>query len=882
MVANPWVDWPLVGREPELREFAHRVVHANGSLVLAGPAGVGKTRLAAELCDRCVRAGLAAVTVTGTSSSADIPFGAFAPLLPPLDRELIGRVDARADLLRRTAATLVEEAAPRRLVLVIDDAHVLDGASATLAYQMATTTAASVVATFRTGEASPPPITGLWKDNVAVRHDVAGLTTHGVGELLSAVLSGPVDPTVVGDLLTRSDGNVLFLRELVIGALDSGALRNDGGLWRLRGQLAISHRLIELVSSRLGALTPDELALLELVAVGEPIGVNELTALGDTAVAEVLERKQLLVSTTEGQHLAIRFTHPIYSEVIRNQTPALRRQSLARALAIAVEQAESTRRDDLLRVAVWRLEGGGGTAEQMLAAAAEARWRYDFSLAERLVRIAQATGAGPRADLLAAQLASLQGRGEVAESEFASLAEVADVDALRGAVAISRIDNLAFYLGRTDEGIMVAREAEAALTDRGWRDQIKARRSALVLSTNGPRAAAQVAAPLLQEAKGEALVWAAQVAAFSLGRLGRIADGLEATARGHAAHLMVEKPLDWYPWTHEFFRCQLLAWSGQFHDARALASAHYERALTERSGEAQAWFAWQRASMVGEQGNVVSSVRNGREAVALFRELGRPQFMAFALTYLALALALGGQGQEATSALRTLDELGMSDVCMGVDPHQARAWAAVALSDLPRARRLFREAASTATEIGDVVGHVAALHGLARLGHAREVHADIRRVAERIEGDLVRVRVAHVGALVRDDAGRLSDVADAFESMGADLLAAESAADAAVALRKSGDHRRITAAERRAQLLAERCEGAGTPALTRVATPVSLSPAERDAALLAAAGRSNKDIARELQLSVRTVEGRLQRAYARLGVGSRRELSAALESKDGG
>lgn len=77
-------------------------------------------------------------------------------------------------------------------------------------------------------------------------------------------------------------------------------------------------------------------------------------------------------------------------------------------------------------------------------------------------------------------------------------------------------------------------------------------------------------------------------------------------------------------------------------------------------------------------------------------------------------------------------------------------------------------------------------------------------------------------------------------------------------------------------MLAERCEGAVTPALSRIDAPALLSPAERDTALLAAAGRSNKEIAQELHLSVRTVEGRLQRAYTRLGVGSRRELAEAL------
>lgn len=877
MVADIWADWPMVGREAELQEFADLVIHQKASLVLAGPAGVGKTRLASELTDRCVRAGLAAVSVTGTSSSVEIPLAAFAPLLPPLDPELVGRVDARADLLRRTATTLVESASPRRMVLFVDDGHSLDDASATLVYQLATTTSASVIVTVRASEAAPQPITKLWKDNLAVRRDVGGLTAHGVGELLSTALRGPVDPGTVAELCERCDGNVLFLRELVLGAVSSQTLRADGGIWRLCGPLTVSDRLSELIRARLDALTAEELRLLELVAVGEPLAIAELTALGEPDVAERLERKKVLVSQIEGLELKVRFAHPLYGDVIRNQTPALRRRALASALADAVEAVGSPGRDDLLRVAVWRLEGGGGTAALMLSAAREARWRYDFALAERLVRAAQACNAGPQADVLAAQLASLQGRGDVAEQEFAALTAAAADDDLRGAVAISRIDNLAFYLGRPAEGIAVAEQAEGVLRDQAWRDQIQARRSALVFSLNGPRAGAAVATPLLERADGEALVWAAQVAAFTLGRLGQIEAGLQATERGYAARLRVQTPMDWYPWTHLFFRCQLLSWSGRFADADALATAQYETALAEHSGEAQAWFAWHFVSVVGEQGNVDSAIRHGREAVVHFRELGRPQFMAFALTYLTMALALGGRAEEANDALRTLDGLGMSDSFMGVDPMQARAWTAAADGDLPTARRHLYDAAAQGRSIGDCVGASAALHALARLGHAREVLDDLSEMASRVQGRLVQVRRDHTLALAHADPDQLTEAARSFEAMGANLLAAEAAADAAVELRKSDEHRRLTAAERYAQSLAERCQGAITPALSRVSAPVTLTPAERDAALLAAAGRSNKEIARELHLSVRTVEGRLQRAYARLGVGNRRELADALE-----
>ncbi|MGQ4618932.1 AAA family ATPase [Nocardia sp. R7R-8] len=881
MDASVGIEWPLVEREREIGECADVIVRRGGSLILAGQAGVGKTRLSSEIRRRCERAGLATVWVTGLGAASNLPLGAFASMLPPADSEVTTRVDAVAELIRRTAARLVERAAPQRLVVFVDDAHLLDQVSATLVHQLVVRRAASVVATLRTGEELRDTITALWKDGSAQRREIEGISARGIAELLRAVLAGPVDPGAVAQFAERSDGNVLFLRELVIAALDRGALRDDGGIWRLRGEPGISERLAELIGARLSAMTADELSLLELVAVGEPLGIDELIELGDPLVAEQLERKKFLVTAMEGQDCVIRFAHPLYGEVVRGQMAGLRRRLLARSLADVAEQSGSNRREDSLRIAIWRLEGGGGTAEQMLAAARAARWRYDFALAERLTAAARSRDAGFPAELLAAQLASLQGHGEDAERQFAELAARVDNDAQRAAVALSRIDNVAFYLGRPAEGITLAREAEAASADSIWRDRIQARRSALVFSVEGPRAGAEVAAPLLDRADGNTLAWAAQVASFTFGRLGRIQAGLDATVRGRMAHRRTEEPLDWYPWTHLFFRCEVLSWSGRFEQAHVLAAEQYGQALRDHCAEAQAWFAWFYAGVVGEQGDIAASERHGREAVALFHELGRPQFMAFVLPYLAEALALGGRADEASAVLRELDALDTSDHFMGVDPLQARAWTAVAGGDLPLGRNLLQQAATKAEVIGDFVGRASALHGLARLGCAREVRAALDLEAERIEGDLVQARAAHARALARKDAGALLEASEAFESMAADLLAAEAAADAAVAVRASSDRRRVAAAERHARELAQRCAGVRTPALLQVRSPAVLTRGERDAAMLAAAGRSNKEIAAELHLSVRTVEGRLLRAYTRLGVGNRRELAAVLGAVEG-
>ena len=56
----------------------------------------------------------------------------------------------------------------------------------------------------------------------------------------------------------------------------------------------------------------------------------------------------------------------------------------------------------------------------------------------------------------------------------------------------------------------------------------------------------------------------------------------------------------------------------------------------------------------------------------------------------------------------------------------------------------------------------------------------------------------------------------------------------------------------------------------------ALTASERRAAQLAASGRTNREIAQELYLSVKTVESHLGRGFRKLGISSRTELAGAL------
>src|SRR5438132_3548678 len=165
--------WPLIGRGAELAFVADVMVAGEGGgIVLAGGPGVGKTRLASEVIKAAAGQRCATEWVAATRAGASIPFGSFAHLLPDL---VLSTVD-RLGVLRRIIDALITRANGRRLVVAIDDAHLLDDASATLVHQLAGTRDAFILATLRAGVPAPDPIVALWKDGMAERLELQALS----------------------------------------------------------------------------------------------------------------------------------------------------------------------------------------------------------------------------------------------------------------------------------------------------------------------------------------------------------------------------------------------------------------------------------------------------------------------------------------------------------------------------------------------------------------------------------------------------------------------------------------------------------------------------------------------------------------------------------
>ncbi|GAA2823627.1 regulatory LuxR family protein [Leucobacter komagatae] len=123
------------------------------------------------------------------------------------------------------------------------------------------------------------------------------------------------------------------------------------------------------------------------------------------------------------------------------------------------------------------------------------------------------------------------------------------------------------------------------------------------------------------------------------------------------------------------------------------------------------------------------------------------------------------------------------------------------------------------------------------------------------------------------DPERVEDAASSMHADGHTLFAAELLSAASRAEREAGNKLRSQALLTQAAELADQLPGVNTPRLARVRVdPALLTAREIEVCARAASGLSNVEIADELFLSQRTVEGHLQRAYAKLGVSDRRQL----------
>jgi DNA-binding CsgD family transcriptional regulator len=873
-----WRDAPLTGRDACLREvLAHLTPGAGGSpgsrpVVLTGAAGVGKSRLLQETRRRWEAAGGTALPVLASSAASAVPFGALASHLPVS----VGTPEPR-DLARQVAATLRRRAGDGALLLVVvDDAPLLDERSAQVLAELAATQSRLLLAA-RDGAALPGPLAELAQAPDARQIAVPPLSRPAVRALAEAALGGPLGVSSEALLWHKSRGNPLFLRELLLSARATDAIRELEGAWVLTDQLpARTARLWEIVSYHLNQLPPLARHALELVALGEPVSVAVLTrAIGPEAVATV---QDAALVTFEESHA--RCAHPLYGEVLREQMPEQVAAGRCRELVAAARAGPGAPDGadgavDPVRLAVWAVTGGAPVeADALVSAGRLAAARFDFPLAERLARAALEAGDRLDAQLLLADALSGQGRRRHADVLLAalSLGLADEQDLVR--VAIARASNYFFGGRRLGEAIQVLEHARSRTTDPGLDAQLGALLAGLhAYNCDYPSAVAVSEDVLARPGLGPATRLGALVTG-SLNRAvtGRAAAALAAVeegrrlARAHPELRMTATRLG-------ISRCYALHYSGQLCEAELEARAGYEAAVREeRFTEAGTWA----ALLVGRlimRGRPVTAAAVGVEAVSLHRGHDEVQSLPLALAECALALAMADQVTAAETYLERL-ERDFADVphpYRGVEV-RARAWLAIRAGDLARARQLLLDSADIGRAAGSHTWEMAVAHDLARVGAPALAAERLATLAGQIEGALLPALLAHAAGVRDGDPDMLDAASTALAVVGADLLAAEAASQAASAYHAAGRDRPATVAALRAQLLWANCEGVVTPVLGP--DRFLLSEREWEVATMAVEGLSTREIARRLFLSARTVDNHLARVYRRVGATGRDRLAA--------
>lgn len=874
------VTWPLTGRAVELDRLRGLVrAREQAGLVLVGPAGVGKTRLAKECLAVGEEAGYATALAVASRSAAGIPLGVLATLLPAMPEAAASGVG----LLQYAQEGLAELAGDRPLLLVVDDAHNLDDASAVLVQQLAETRSAFIVATVRTGESTPEPVAALWKDGLAERIELGTLNSDATEELLEAALGAPVEAVAIRQLWEASQGNVLYLRELVLSGIETHTLVDDAGIWRLVGDVSASPRLHDLVEARLAGLDDDEIAALEVVAFGEPIDLAVVERMGVTAAVERLERKAIVsISEREGETL-VRLSHPLHGDVLRDRTPVIRSRRARRLLADAVESVGAGRSGDVLRVALWRLDGGGTLdPDALVAGAALAGHGFDYATAERLARAAFDAEPSFEAGYILAGAMNERGDAAGVELVLAQLTDLAETEDERSSLAGLRVANLFWRARDLDGSIAVGEQVLAELTEDEARNYVACHIAVVEASAGRAGDAVARVGHMFGSDGGRAFYHAALAGALALPLLGRGQEGADIAQRGIDAFAQMGVQ-------GRIFEVSLLGVTkamalfeeGKVDEAIRLADEGFDRAVREQDDVGRSLFALGHGLIDIETGDVGASIRRWREAEARFRRDRHDGMTRWALGGLLFSQALLRDLDGAHATVAALEALGPHPAAFS-EPIilRARAWMRLAEHDMADAIGQLRAAADRAAEAGVRARELPALHDLARLGEAEAVVERARALVAEMTGTLAPARLAHIEALATGDPDDLAAASEALGACGSIVAAAEAMIAAAEGYRGAGDSRRSAHCVRQGRALAERCPGVVTPGLMHAESVVPLTKREREIAMLAAGGLSSRQIAERLVVSIRTVDNHLARIYDKLGIAGRAELSEALAAPE--
>jgi DNA-binding CsgD family transcriptional regulator len=341
---------PLVGREKESRRIAdllEGVPKQGAALLVHGEAGVGKSALLADAADQASRRGMTVLSTMGVQAEANLAFAALHQLLQPLlplaerlsathrtaIRAAFRQSDAPAPdrfLIALAVLELLTEAADTApLLLIADDVHWLDRSSADVLAFVARRVRWDpivILAAVRDDQDCPRLASGLDRLLLAGLDDgpARRLLRDRFPELASAVRER---------MLREAEGNPLALLELP-AALSGSAREGETALPR---HLPLTERLERTYAARLAALPTVTRVLLQVAAADDSSVLMEIIRAAEVAGGTCPEIADLDPAVGAGlirvEGLAVHFHHPLVRSAVYQDASIAERNAAHHALA---------------------------------------------------------------------------------------------------------------------------------------------------------------------------------------------------------------------------------------------------------------------------------------------------------------------------------------------------------------------------------------------------------------------------------------------------------------------------------------------------------------------------------------------------------------------
>lgn len=860
----------LVGRDDEFRQ-ALAVVKDDAEfrgVVLVGDSGTGKSTLARALAEAIESYGFMVRFVLGTETSKTVPLGAFYWLLTlETAREPV--------VMLATAQRTLEK--QENLVVVVDDAHLLDPLSATLVYHLAAGGSARLIVTIRSGSgAVPDAVTALWKERLLLRLRIKAFTLEQTGEFARTVLGDVVKTSLINELHGRTAGNPLMLSGLLSAGRESGVLVRSEHGWHLRGALRADRELYDLLEFGLQSLAPEELEVVEVLAAAEVLDWEILRGLCDAGVVAHLERCSIIQVVADGSHTVARLANSVMGEVALQRAGVVRTRRLNSMLTQHLRkemqtQEERSRLPDVrTRIQLAKLMTGSDLAPDLdviIEAAASALTMSKTVLGEELARFAVDHGGGLAAAFVLARTLIWRGRGNEVE------AVLADVD-LNGAdewwavqQGCLRAANLFFGCGEVEQAQLLLADIRDRVDSYEVAGFVTAVEVAFASFSGDVATAIELGLPLCaSDQQPLTMAWAVASTCWALALAGRLGEVHQIANAGGAAVLSQMGP-------------------GRF--VIGLAETMATTAAGDLPAAGRVWERYGRTITVGieedafvyamsglvqlARGSLPSACAAFYDSISAMSQGFPTGWLMVVAAWCAQAEGARGDGEAAGAALRTAEQAyGPQVAAFLPELELARAWERVSVGQTTTARTHTMRAAQFARRSAMFVVEMYALHTAVRFGD-RSHAARLEELATTLDTPLAEAIATQARGLANHDGDLLDAAADRFTGLAALALAADALAQAAEEHAHTSQRGKEVTSSIRAYKLACQC-GLRTPAVDAAARPLPFSGRERDIAMVVAAGLSNRQIADRLVVSVRTVEGHLYRIFAKLGINTREQL----------